>query len=188
MPACAFCGVNMAVAEVTQRPYDGVLGNYHRDCAYMEYLYNSGATQSFPTLVSEVNISFRDKLRRRKMQQALPIAAPTVTGTAGTTIPVGTYKYAVTLVDQYGESIPGAQQTITYVANSQVGSITNIPLGPSPLTTARKIYRTTVGGTQLKLLTTISDNVTTTFTDNTLDGSLGANAPTVSLFAQKDFP
>jgi hypothetical protein len=44
--------------------------------------------------------------------------------------------------------------------------------------TARKVYRSTAGSTTVrKLVTTINDNVTTTFTDNVADGSLGANAP-----------
>ncbi len=188
MPACASCGVNMTVAEVTQRPYDGVVGNYHRDCAYMEYLFNSGPVQSQATAVVEVGNTFRDKLRRRKMQQALPPAAPSGTLAASTNLGIGVYKWAVTFVDASGESTPGAQLTLTTTSGNQAANLTAIPTGPSPLATARKIYRTAVGGTQLKLLTTISDNTTTTFSDTTADGSLGANAPTVSTFAQKDFP
>jgi len=40
--------------------------------------------------------------------------------------------------------------------------------------TERKIYRTTAGGSTLKLLATVSDNHTTTYTDEIADGSLGA--------------
>ena len=189
MPACALCGVNMTVAEVTQRPYDGVLGNYHRDCAYMDYLFNSGPVQAVPPLVTELGTTSRDKLRRAKMKQVVPaIAAPAGALIASTNLGIGAYKYAVTLVDALGESTPGAQLTITTTSANQGVSLTSIPLGPAPLTTARKIYRTVVGGAQLKLLTTLNDNTTTTFSDTTVDGSLGANAPVVSLFAQKDFP
>lgn len=188
MPACALCGVNMAVAEVTQRPYDGVVGNYHRDCAYMDYLYNSGPVASFPTLSAEINSTFRDKLLRRHAQAALPPAAPTGALAASTNLGIGAYKWAVTFVDVNGESTPGALLSLTTTASNQGASLTAIPLGPSPATTARKIYRTAVGGAQLKLLTTLANNTTTTFTDTTVDGSLGANAPTVSTFAQKDFP
>lgn len=56
-------------------------------------------------------------------------------------------------------------------------SVSAIAIGASP-TTDRKLYRTAVGGSQLKLLTTIAGNVTTTYADSTADGSLGANAPT----------
>lgn len=189
MPTCAFCGVNMTTVEVAQRPYDGVVGNYHRDCAYMEYLYNSGGVQSQPSLTSEVGTTFRDKLRRAKMRQVVSgIAAPAGALAASTNLGIGVYKWAVTFVDAYGESTPGAQLTLTTTTGNQGATLTAIPLGPAPLTTARKIYRTAVGGAQLKLLTTISDNTTTTFTDTTADASLGANAPVVSTFAQKDWP
>ena len=40
------------------------------------------------------------------------------------------------------------------------------------------MWRTAAGASQLKLLTTIADNTTTTYTDSTPDASLGANAPT----------
>lgn len=57
--------------------------------------------------------------------------------------------------------------------------LTNIPIGYSGIT-ARRIYRTVVDGSQLKLVTTINDNSTTTYTDSTADGSLGADVPTTS--------
>lgn len=57
--------------------------------------------------------------------------------------------------------------------------VTNIALGPTG-TTARKLYRTVAGGSQLKLLATIADNTTTDFDDTTVDASLGANAPTTN--------
>jgi hypothetical protein len=187
MPACAFCGVNMTTAEVTQRPYDGVVGNYHRDCAYMEYLYNSGPVQSQPTAVQEVNSTWRTKLRERKAQQAASPAAPSGALTSGTALGIGAYKYAVTFVDAYGESLPGSQFSITTTSGNQNINLSAIPTGPA-VTTKRNIYRTTVGGTQLKLVGTLNDNTTTTFSDNKADGSLGTNAPTVSTFAQADFP
>lgn len=56
-------------------------------------------------------------------------------------------------------------------------ALSNIAAGPSG-TTQRKVYRTAVGSSQLKLLATIADNTTTTNTDSTADGSLGANVPT----------
>jgi hypothetical protein len=45
-------------------------------------------------------------------------------------------------------------------------------------TTARRLYRTAAGGTQLKLLTTLADNATTSYLDALADASLGANVPT----------
>jgi hypothetical protein len=66
--------------------------------------------------------------------------------------------------------------TVT-VPTFQRTALTAIAIGASP-TTSRKVYRTPVGAAQLKLLTTLADNTTTTFADSTADGSLGANAPT----------
>ena len=70
-----------------------------------------------------------------------------------------------------GAAVPSAN---TATAN-QV-SVSGIPIGAAGVT-GRKVYRTAVGNPQLKLLTTISDNSTTTYTDSTADGNLGANAP-----------
>jgi hypothetical protein len=56
-------------------------------------------------------------------------------------------------------------------------NLSAIPIGPTG-TTQRKVYRTTAGGSQLKLLTTIADNTSTTYSDTTADASLGTNAST----------
>ncbi len=58
--------------------------------------------------------------------------------------------------------------------------LTLIPTGTGSIT-QRKLYRTAAGGSQLKLLATIADNTTTTYTDSTADGSLGANIPTSNM-------
>jgi hypothetical protein len=52
-----------------------------------------------------------------------------------------------------------------------------LPIGPTG-TTARKIYRTTAGGTFVLLLRVVSDNTTTAYIDNDRDTSLGAAPPT----------
>ena len=57
--------------------------------------------------------------------------------------------------------------------------LTAIPLGGAGVT-GRKLYRTAAGASQLKLLATLADNSTTTFTDTVTDAALGANAPTTS--------
>ncbi len=41
MPLCQVCGVNMTVSEVTQRR-DQVVGNWHYNCAYLDYLLDNG--------------------------------------------------------------------------------------------------------------------------------------------------
>lgn len=85
-----------------------------------------------------------------------------------------TTNYAdLTLDSGLGANIPTSNTA--GAANSV--NLSNIAIGPSG-TTSRKVYRTAVGGSQLKLLTTIANNTGTTFADTTADGSLGANAPT----------
>jgi hypothetical protein len=65
----------------------------------------------------------------------------------------------------------------TATAGNQV-ALTGIAIGASAVT-SRKVYRTVVNGSQLKLQQTIADNTTTVgVTDTTADGSLGANVPT----------
>jgi hypothetical protein len=65
--------------------------------------------------------------------------------------------------------------------------VSEIPIG-NGLVTSRRVWRTAAGGSQLKLLTTIADNLTQTFIDTVADGSLGANVPTLdtSGLAQPD--
>lgn len=61
--------------------------------------------------------------------------------------------------------------------SSQQVSLSSVAVGTSP-TTSRKIYRTAVNASQLKLVNTIANNTATTYgPDSLADGSLGANAP-----------
>jgi hypothetical protein len=56
--------------------------------------------------------------------------------------------------------------------------LAGVAIGPTG-TTQRKLYRTAVGAAQLKLQQTIANNTATVgVQDTTVDGSLGANAPT----------
>jgi hypothetical protein len=86
---------------------------------------------------------------------------------------------AVSWDDTTPDSALGAQPPTTNTAGNEYRamSLGSISPGPSP-TTSRTLYRTVANGPQLKLLTTLADNTTTTYTDTTGDGSLGANAPT----------
>lgn len=78
--------------------------------------------------------------------------------------------------DNVADGSLGATELGTATALYLATDLTSIPVGPSG-TTGRKVYRTAVGGSTYKLLTTIANNTTTTFTDTTADGSLGADAP-----------
>jgi len=84
----------------------------------------------------------------------------------------GAYYYAMTYVIDGVEIILGTISNTITVSSKSIDL--DLPVGIATCT-ARKIYRTEAGGSTLKLLTTISDNTTTTYQDNTVDGSLGAN-------------
>jgi hypothetical protein len=73
-------------------------------------------------------------------------------------------------------SVQPVEPSAAAVQSGKVG-LSGISTGPSG-TSARKIYRTARNGTTFKLLTTLADNTTTTYLDNTVDGSLGANLTT----------
>jgi uncharacterized phiE125 gp8 family phage protein len=62
--------------------------------------------------------------------------------------------------------------------NGQV-ALSGIPVGGS-FVTARRIYRTTAGGSSYLLLATLANNTATTYTDNIADSALGAEAPSVN--------
>lgn len=113
-------------------------------------------------------------------QEAAP-GAPTVAvnTTAGNLN--GSYYYNVTFVTSLGETEGGALSAVVSPASQQV-NITAIPLGSSNVI-ARKIYRTVAGAPwphATQLVTTISDNTTTAYTDNIADGSLGAYVPQIN--------
>jgi hypothetical protein len=79
-----------------------------------------------------------------------------------------------------GNAAPPSSNTATYPANRV--ALSAIPLGPTG-TTSRKVYRTAAGGATYKLVTTIADNTTTTYTDTLADASLGATVPSTNTAA-----
>lgn len=94
---------------------------------------------------------------------------------------LGAYNYRVTFVLDGVESALSTDTTggITLTGVQDQVDLSGIPTYTGPKTcSARKIYRTKVGGeNEHFLVTTIADNTTTTFSDTLADGSLGA-APT----------
>lgn len=101
--------------------------------------------------------------------------------TGGSLVSNGTYAYAVTFVTASGEvghGTAGLSLWALGIGNTKA-SLTGIPTSSDARVTSRKIYRTVNGGAgDLKLVATIADNVTTTYTDSTADGSLGVTMPT----------
>ncbi len=124
-----------------------------------------------------------------------PASAPNPTGILGANpIPPmvdGFYGYAVTFITDTGETTPSPVAAF-FIDNADPSGlfkaiwVQGIPLGAG-IVSSRKVYRTAVQATevaalsaQLKLLTTIADNVTTAYVDENLDAALGANVPTVN--------
>lgn len=90
------------------------------------------------------------------------------------TVSPATTSYVDTLDDS---ALSGPSDPATNTAQGGQMNVTSIATGPTGVT-QRKLYRTTAGGSTLKLVTTMFDNVTTSYLDNVADGSLGATAPT----------
>ncbi len=109
--------------------------------------------------------------------------APTVAlaGEGAGNLDADAYYYKITFVNANGETEAGtASAVVTATAGDGQVAITAIPVSPHVSVTSRKIYRTEGGGATYSLLTTLSDNTTTTYDDNTADGSLGAAAPSTN--------
>lgn len=123
-----------------------------------------------PLSVAEV----RAHLRIGSDKVLTPPAAPTVALVASAgNVNAGDHRWRVTFVNVDGESDAGEiSAAITATAGSGQVTVSDIPTGDETVT-ARRIYRTKAGGSVFYRLTTIGDNTTTTYTDNTADGSLG---------------
>lgn len=92
-----------------------------------------------------------------------PNTSFTVTPVSGAgTFVIGTYTYEVTFVYGTVESPRGPSVGVTTASASSSIGLNSIPLGPSGVT-ARRIYRTFSG--QQRLITTLANNTTTSFSD-----------------------
>ncbi len=107
---------------------------------------------------------------------------PTVTSTVSTGAAgalTGDYQYKVTYVNTQSVESDVGPVTATHTAAASKISMVSLPTAQQSFgVNARRIYRTAAGGSTFKLVTTISDNTTTTFLDNVADSALGTNAPT----------
>ena len=103
----------------------------------------------------------------------VPTACTATLVTDAGNVDVGTHVYKVTYITSTGETGLGtASNTVTTDVTHKQVELSAIPVSTSGAVTGRKIYRTKTGGTNYYLLTTISDNTTTTYTDNIADASL----------------
>lgn len=119
------------------------------------------------------------RLDTSNFEPAPGIITAALAGAGAGNVENGVHRYAATFVTASGETEAGTVSAALTVADKTVNgkvALSAIPIGGS-LVTSRKIYRTTAGGSTYLLLTTLADNTTTTYTDNTADASLGAGAP-----------
>lgn len=115
---------------------------------------------------------------------AAPGAATAALVTIAGSVTNGAHLYKVTFITSDGETEAGtASNSVTTDGTHGKVTLSAIPTGPVGRCTARKIYRTEAAGSDYKLLTTIADNETTTYLDNTADGSLTTAAPSANTSA-----
>lgn len=126
------------------------------------------------------NIQFLNASVQLGCGPVAPSAAPSVANGGAGNVDIGLHVWMVTFTSSLpqfnSESGPSPSSSpLVLVSASQV-NLTSIPIGPAG-TTARNIYRTRAGLTEWRLVGTISDNTTTTFTDNVDDTTIFTPAP-----------
>jgi len=109
------------------------------------------------------------------------VDAPTTTSTVAsqaTGVLTGGYRYKVTYVNSFSVEGSVGPTTATFTAASATLRVSNIPTAPQSFgVSARRLYRTSAGGSEWKRITEIADNTTTTYDDNNADTALGVTAP-----------
>jgi len=125
---------------------------------------------------ADTNYRLSDLIRDGAVKPPAPVGA--LAGAGAGNVENGDHGYVVTWVTAQGESLPGAAVVVTVVNKAADGKValSGIAIGP-PGTASRKVYRTVAAGAVYKLLTTLADNATTVYVDNTADANLGAVAP-----------
>lgn len=152
--------------------------------AYPEFYTLGGKTsvglstlQVHPPVPTTAALTARGYVRRMPDLIDRPNRVTTTEGAAGNLS--GAYLYKVTFVNALGETEPGVVSVSRSVTSKKI-ELSGIPTSTNRSVTSRKIYRTVGGGSAFKLLTTISNNTETTYSDNVADGSLTTDAPTLA--------
>jgi len=91
-------------------------------------------------------------------------------------VEIGEHYYAMTYVTAGGEEVLGSVSNVIDITGSKKKVNLSLPIGYTG-TLTRNIYRTEADGTQLYLLTSIANNTTLTYEDNTADGGLDTGTP-----------
>lgn len=130
---------------------------------------------------------FRDTMTGHMTLKVPQIAALTPTlSTSSGNIEVGIYEYAVSFVSPAYESPVGKVSAPVVVKSLGQVDITNIPKGGDEIT-SRKIYRRSNYSGDFLFVAEISDNTTTTYTDNIATSNLSVKAPGFALPSDFDY-
>lgn len=182
-------GINVPVVASPDARVSQVRIYINRNGAWIGYL--STANQTFTAFVGNAQIGgsppFINTAEYQQIPVSIPLGPPAVTGRKlYRRFNFGSFLLAQTIANNSAtvvfDTVPnsslGGLPPSTNTATAEQVAISSVAVGPAG-TTQRKIYRTAVNGSQLKLQQTIANNISTTgVTDTTPDGSLGANAPT----------
>lgn len=179
---------------------DNILPAYSGALGTRELSFNVTALKWYDTLTPNPNapteqvsgLQFQDARVTLACCPPAPTTAPTLANAGGGLVEAGSHTYAVAFVSNlpiYANPVPGftaggspASPTAAIVLGvASTVDLTNIPLGPAG-TTARKLYRTRVGETELRELDTLNDNTTTVYTDNVADADLLRPPPPAEQF------
>lgn len=117
-----------------------------------------------------------------QQEPAPGIVTAALAGAGAGNVDNGVHRYLAVFVTSEGKTQAGTISAAVTVADKTVNgkvALSAIPLGGS-VVTARELYRTAADGSAYFLLAIISDNTTTTYTDNIADSGLGAAAPTTN--------
>lgn len=133
-------------------------------------------------------ITVAEAIRHLRIAEASGESAPgaptvaLISPAAAGNVDNGAHRYRVTFVTAVGATDGGdVSDAVTVADKTANGKVTvsNIPIGGAAVT-SRKLYRTIAAGSDYLLLATISDNTTTSYTDNIADASLGAGVSTTN--------
>lgn len=147
---------------------------FYADALQLEEGNVATAFDPWPDATTEYSIGSAVKVRNLGVDPPTTALSAADSGTAGS--PNGAYLYKVTYVNADDiESNPSAASASVTVSSKKI-NLTSIPVDTSTgnTTAKRRIYRTVAGGAVYKYLTEIADNSTTTYQDDTADGSLGS--------------
>ena len=97
---------------------------------------------------------------------------------AGGNVDAGKHRYVITFVSTYGKESNRSDPSDSVISNGSTISLTSIPVSSETQVTSRKIYRDDQEDGVYRFVATISDNTTTTYSDNLSNSEIStATAP-----------